>query len=83
MERHPLLCGLLNRAYQQLKNQIDSENKKRQEEEERLSAMHSKQAAERERRATEAEKERQKRLKADMVAANNDMLRLKVCNMIY
>lgn len=66
------------RAYNQLKQKREEEARRREEEEDLINLLRAEEAAERDRRAAEAHRARQEALRADMLAANQAMLRLKV-----
>ncbi len=66
------------RAYGQLKQQKEEEARRREEEEDLINLLRAEEAAERDRRATDAARARQEKLRAEMLAANKAMMRLKV-----
>ena len=66
------------RTYEALKQQHLAEARRQQEEESLISLLHAEQAAQRDRAAADARPQRQNRLRAEALAANQQMMRLKV-----
>ncbi|CAL8467315.1 g6852 [Coccomyxa elongata] len=64
-------------AYDQLKQKQEEEARRREQEEDLINLLRAEEAAERDRATAEAHRERQHALRADMMAANKAMLRLK------
>lgn len=65
------------RTYETLKQQHLAEARRQQEEESLIRLLHAEQAAQRERQAADAHLQQQNRLRAEMSAANQQMLRMK------
>ena len=68
----------MRRTYETLKQQHVAEARRQQEEESLISLLHAEQAAQRDQQAADARLQYQIRLRAEMLAANQQMLHLKV-----